>query len=396
MDESAIRNITQGVNQAGVRDHNERLVLSLIQRNGGLPSAEIARQAKLSAQTVSVIIRHLERDGLLLRGAPVRGRVGKPSVPMVLNPDGLLSVGLDVGRRSASLVLIDALGDIRFERRLDYTVPTPDIIVRFAKDGLGQIEAELGPRSATRIAGIGVAAPHEIWHWTEIDTSADTDLSAWKSFDLQTAVSDATGHTVLVQNDTTSACTAEHLFGRGKEFTDYAYFFVGYFVGGGVVLGNAVYAGRSGNAGAFGSLPMDYRGGQNSQLLHNASIYLLAERLQASGRNAMQLWDFTNDWTGFDDVLETWLDDTAKSLSSAIVAVCSVIDFDAAMIELSGPPDVRHRLVEKIKSQIEHRDTRGIADPMVIEATVGRTARAIGAATMPLISRYFLNQPGFV
>ncbi|MBN8931857.1 MAG: winged helix-turn-helix domain-containing protein, partial [Rhizobium pusense] len=57
-----------GANQIGVRAYNERLVLSLVRRHGGLSKAEIARLCGLSAQTVSVIMRSLEKDGLLIRG----------------------------------------------------------------------------------------------------------------------------------------------------------------------------------------------------------------------------------------------------------------------------------------------------------------------------------------
>ena len=50
-------------------------------------------------------MRQLETDGLLLRGEPIRGKVGQPSVPMRLNPDGAYFFGLKVGRRSTELVL---------------------------------------------------------------------------------------------------------------------------------------------------------------------------------------------------------------------------------------------------------------------------------------------------
>ena len=66
----------RGTNQSGMRDYNERLVLSLVRRHGALAKSEIARMTGLSAQTVSVIMRALEQDGLLLRGEPVRGRIG--------------------------------------------------------------------------------------------------------------------------------------------------------------------------------------------------------------------------------------------------------------------------------------------------------------------------------
>ena len=94
----------RGSNQTRLRAYNERLVMSLVRRHGSLAKADIARRTGLSPQTVSVIMRALERDSLLVRGEPVRGRVGQPSVPMALNPDAVFSVGLKIGRRSADLV----------------------------------------------------------------------------------------------------------------------------------------------------------------------------------------------------------------------------------------------------------------------------------------------------
>ena len=78
----------RGTNQSGMRDHNERLVLSLVRQHGALAKTDIARITGLSAQTVSVIMRALEQDGLLLRGEPVRGKIGQPSGPRLLDADG--------------------------------------------------------------------------------------------------------------------------------------------------------------------------------------------------------------------------------------------------------------------------------------------------------------------
>ena len=62
-----------GSNQIAMRERNERLVLTILRRQGPLAKAEIARKTGLSAQTVSVIMRALERDGLLEKGQKIRG-----------------------------------------------------------------------------------------------------------------------------------------------------------------------------------------------------------------------------------------------------------------------------------------------------------------------------------
>src|SRR5437867_3112236 len=90
----------RGSSQGGLRQYNERVVLQAVRLHGALPGAEIARLTHLTAQTISLITKRLLDDGLLVKGAPVRGKVGQPSVPLALNPDGAYAIGVKVGRRS--------------------------------------------------------------------------------------------------------------------------------------------------------------------------------------------------------------------------------------------------------------------------------------------------------
>src|SRR5215510_16543423 len=126
---------TRGTNQSGVRLYNERVALSLIRRHGSLPKAEIARLTGLSAQTVSMIIRQLEADGLVLKEKPKRGRIGQPPVPISLNPDGAYSLGLKIGRRSADLMLLDLVGGVRGTTHRAFRYPTPRQTMRLFEEG---------------------------------------------------------------------------------------------------------------------------------------------------------------------------------------------------------------------------------------------------------------------
>ena len=391
MADGKARSFGGGVNQSGVRDYNERLLLSMIQRNGPMSGSDLARKAGLSAQTVSVILRGLEKEGLLIRGAPQRGRVGKPSRPMALAPSGTFSFGLKIGRRSADLALMDFLGNIRRQLRITYRYPLPDGIFAFLRDGIENLSALLSPRERQRISGIGLALPFEIWKWDHAIGAPAEEFAAWREVDLAQRIGAFSPLPVFVSNDATAACHAEHIFGRGKEFRDYAYFFIAAFIGGGVVMNNSVVAGSHGNAGAFGSLPAF--GGERGtrQLIDTASLHLLERRLEAAGLAPGMLWENPEDWSGIEVHVAPWIEHTGRELATAALTVCAVIDFEAILIDGGFPPDVRTRLVSETRNRLEQLDARGVIKPRIEGGSVGGNARVIGAASAPIFAQYFFD-----
>lgn len=380
----------RGSNQSGMRAFNERLVLTLVRQRGGIAKAQIARATGLSAQTVSVIVRALESDGLLVRGKPVRGKVGQPQVPMSLNPAGAYFLGIKIGRRSTDAVLVDFLGRIVERNRRTYAWPRPLDVVEFARAAIAGAEARLGADSR-RIAGIGVAMPFELWAWAEESDAPAAEMDKWRDFDIRAALLEFTGHAVYVQNDATAACGAELAFGRRPHRQDFIYFHIGTFVGGGVVLNGGLYSGRTGNAGALGSMPVP--GPQGSeQLIDQASLVVLERRLKSAGLDPSPLWAEAEDWSCFAVHVEAWMDLAARGLAHAIMAAASVIDFEAAMIDGGFPAEIRRRLVERVGEQIERLDSQGIAIPRLEEGTMGALARALGGASLPLFDRYLIDQ----
>jgi hypothetical protein len=248
--------LSRGTNQSGVRLYNERLVLSLVRRHGSLPKAEIARLTGLSAQTISVIMRQLEADGLLVKEAKQRGKIGQPSIPFSLNPAGAYFLGLKVGRRSGDIVLLDFLGGVRRTLHETYPYPTPSGILEFARSGIETLQADLPPASRRRISGVGVAAPFEIWNWGEQIGAPASVLEAWRGFEIAAGIASVCQWPVYFCNDATAACGAELVLGNPEQSLDFLYFFIGSFIGGGIVLNGSLYPGRAGNAGALGSMPI--------------------------------------------------------------------------------------------------------------------------------------------
>lgn len=388
----AILDPSGGANQLGVRAHNERLVLSLVRRHSALSKADIARRSGLSAQTVSVIMRELEKDGLLSRDAPVRGRVGQPSIPMRLNPDAVLSFGVKIGRRSADLVLMDFIGGIRMQLHQTYPYPLPQDIIAFVTAGIRELEGRLGEEERRKLAGIGVAAPFELWNWAEQVGAPPGAMDVWRGFDLRAEIASRVAYPVFLQNDATSACGAELVFGVGSHYPDFVYFFIGSFLGGGIVLNSSIFVGRTGTAGALGPLPVRGRNGENRQLLEIASIFVLENLLRDHGFDPRPLWYSADNWIDFGEPLEIWIQDTAKALAQAIVAAASVIDFSAAVIDGGFPDWVRERVVRATIKAAAELDLQGVVMPEIVEGAVGPQARAIGGASLPIFARYLIDQ----
>ncbi len=381
-----------GSNQTRVRAYNERLVLSLVRLHGALSKADITRLSGLSAQTASVIMRALEKDGLLLRGEPVRGRVGQPSIPMRLNPDAVLSFGVKIGRRSADLVLMDFVGNIRKRYHETYAYPLPQEILQIITSGIADIEAQMTTEEQARIAGIGIAAPFELWNWADEIGAPSGAMEVWRGFDLQAEVASRVAHSVYLQNDATSACGAELVFGVGPTYPDFIYLFIGSFIGGGIVLNSGIFSGRTGTAGAVGPLPVRGSNGENRQLLDIASIFVLENMLRDRGIDPQPLWYSADEWIDFGEPLEVWIQATAAALAQAIVAAASIIDFGAAVIDGGFPGWVRKRIVDATIEAVARLDLRGVVIPDIIEGKVGSQARAIGGASLPIFARYLTDQ----
>lgn len=377
----------RGTNQSGMRARNERLVLSLVRRHQALAKSEIARMTGLSAQTVSVIMRLLEKDGLLLRGEPVRGKVGQPSVPMRLNPDGAFFFGLKVGRRSTELVLTDFVGNVRQRERRTYDYPTPNATLDFSRESLGKVMSSMSPESKSRIAGLGVAMPFYLWDWAKTLQVPQEKMDPWRVSDLKADLALSCNMPVFLQNDATAACGAELVFGPADGPRDFLYFYVGFFIGGGVVLNGSIFSGR-GNAGALGPLPVPDDAGGVKPLIDVASLYVLERAITMAGATSHSLWETTEHWDVPKVQLETWLNKTASGIAYAIVSSCSLIDFECVKIDGWMPPDIKAHLVEMVENKLSEFNLTGLERPLVLAGAVGPDARSLGAASLPLSERY--------
>ena len=384
-----------GANSSRLRDHNERSMLSHLREHGSRSGGEIARALNLSPQTVSVIIRQLEEQGIIHRLDPIKGKVGKPQTPIALTPGGAYSYGLRIGRRTANLALTDILGDIVAHKSTRYPYPTPARVEEFVGCALDQISRELTDHVRDRIVGIGIAAPFELWNWLDALGAPKEDADKWRSYAIGEHFRQLTGLPTYVANDVNLACMAELMFGRGTEFRNFAYFYVGYFVGGAVVLDGKVFHGPRGNAGALGSIPVSAGGDAAAQLINASSIFALERRLSEKSGRWVNLRAEDEGWLGQDEIRDAWMDSAANGMAQAAVAVAAVLDISNIVVDGVFPPPIRSEFVARLNSAAKLVDQRGIHPVLFHEGRLGPVAGHRGAAYQPILSELLIEGSQF-
>lgn len=348
---------TDGLNPERTRSYNERVVLSLLVQNAGISRLEIGERTKLSQQTVSVIVRSLEHEGLVSRGEAMRGRVGPPTIPVLLNPDGAYSVGIDLGHWETEVVLIDFLGKVRFCAKLPHT--GPDLSVKQADifDLVSKALSELPATARARVAGIGLALPEDgrALSGPHVPTEEEIRLQKGleREFDLP----------VFVQNDITAAACAEMMFGATMTTSDYLFVFVGAMLHTRLVLNNHVYTGNyTISPGSF-----------------DVGLKSLGKMVSKGSDTPFDL-PVDADWSEFGDVLARWRSECVAALKQSTRALAQFVDVRTVVISAAVPKAVSEAICGDFQ--------RAVPGVKVVNGLIGVAPKAVGAGSLPFISRF--------
>jgi len=392
----------RGSNHVGMRQFNERIVLQAIRHHGAIPKADLARLTQLSTQTVAIIVGRLLDDGLLLKQDRVRGKIGQPSVPLSLNPQGAFSVGIQVGRRNLELLVADFCGQPVERLGVHYDYPDPDQLFLSMAQGLQTLQARMGDLWL-RTVGVGLTAPLSLHKWADLmGGQAATALARWEHIDPTAEVQRLTHLPVVFAKDTTAACVAELLQGHGRSVRSFLYVFVGTFIGGGLVLSGHIMNGERGNAGAIGSLPVGLASSVNQnmdmppQLLQKASGWQLEQALLAAGHSPMIKHEAAIMNAEYVELTAPWIAQASQALAMTVASAAALLDLDAVVMDGSLGAPLMSALMTATQEALKAYRFDGMHQPQLLAGQVGAHARALGGALLPLHSQFFPDKDIFL
>jgi predicted NBD/HSP70 family sugar kinase len=121
-----------------------------------------------------------------------------------------------------------------------------------------------------------------------------------------------------------------------------------------------------------------------------ASLHVLERSLIEAGIDPLLLRNYIDDWGRYEEYVAPWIESTSRSLAIAAASISSIVEVEAILIDGAMPAPVCARLTAATQKASADLDITLIERPRIEQARVGRGARSLGAALLPIHARYFL------
>jgi N-acetylglucosamine repressor len=250
--EPAVRPNPPRASRSLLRDFNVSLLIELVRRAGSISRAELARQSQLSAPTVSAIVDHLLKRGIVVETTTAPSSGGRPPVLLSVDPKAGYVVGIKLRGDGLTTVVCDLDAEI---------VSSNERYVPLVGDPVAAIEAiEEETRRALRdaavppskVLGVGIGLSGIIE--TSRGVCKFSHLLQWHDVELAEPLRARMGLPVWVENDVNALAVAEKWAGDAHAARDFVTLSVGRGIGLGIVIDRSLYRGAHGASGEFGHM----------------------------------------------------------------------------------------------------------------------------------------------
>jgi predicted NBD/HSP70 family sugar kinase len=251
--------------------------------HGPASRADLARQLRMSAASLTRIGRSLEDGGLMVEAETTAPqRMGRPSQAMDVNVDAAHLIGIKLLGGEINLVRTDMRSTVLAHR----TIELPTGSVQAAIDEIADAvltEEAADPLVAT--VGISLAGPVD----PQSQVVTRSPFLGWENVPVGRLIQERTGLPTVIENDVRALTAAEHWFGAAAGATNFALVTIGTGIGCGVVIDDRLVDGHIGAAGHIGHLPVTasgplcergHRGCARSYLSSSAMVTQAAMALQ--------------------------------------------------------------------------------------------------------------------
>jgi glucokinase len=298
-------------------------------------------------------------------------------------------LAVDVGGTKLAVGLVDGSGRVLASRRVTTPATAPErALTELIDDLLRSFDNLDSDVREIPISGVGIGCGGPM-SWPAGRVSP-VNIAAWRDFPLRAMLAERfPGLPVRLLNDAICLGIAEHWQGAGRGVPDLLGMVVSTGVGGGLVLGNRVVVGRTGNAGHIGHVVVEPEGPACGCGGRGC--------LEAIARGpALVAWAREQGWTGADgrdlavsahagdEVALAAFARAGRAIAIAVAGAATTLDLSFVVIGggIAGAGDV---LFGPLREELQARARLDfVRELRVVPAALGEQAGLIGAAALVL------------
>src|SRR5262249_20990814 len=203
----------------------------------------------LSPAAVTFVTAELINEGLLVEGKAIPGSGGRRPVPLDIEYDSRLSIGLQVYVKKIAGVITDLSTRVLAVVAIPLPDHRPETVVEISARAAEELLAKARV-SRRRLIGIGLAVAGQVD--AEAGVCRQMQRFGWRNVPIAAMLADVVAVPVWVDNDANAYAVQQHLFGHARGLQTIAAVAIGRGIGAGLVIDGRLHRGASGAAGEFG------------------------------------------------------------------------------------------------------------------------------------------------
>ncbi|HLM56128.1 MAG TPA: ROK family protein [Pyrinomonadaceae bacterium] len=301
-------------------------------------------------------------------------------------------VGVELAASTVRAALVSADGRV-VERR--EAAPTPEGVA----GGVARLVADLRDSAPGGVGGIGVGVPGLVSPETG-RVVISTDVPAAARGDLQAELREATGLSVVLDNDANAGALGEYTSGAGRGSRNMFYITIGTGIGGALILEGRLWRGASGFAGEFGHITIDSEGiectcGNTGCLETVASapniVRRTHERLMRDSTSSLSRLGLNKNFTAADiahearngdDFAMLMIERTGRYIGTAVAAVINLLNIERIVLG-GGVMDAGELILNPIIREARRRSFQPCFEAtQIVAASLGPDSVTTGAAVL--------------
>jgi glucokinase len=169
-----------------------------------------------------------------------------------------ISIGVDLGGTNLRIAAVDEQGALVEKVTLGTKVSLGrDHVIDDMCDAIQRMSEKY--KDSAPLLGIGIGVPGIIDMQTGL-LRESPNLPGWAEYPVRAEIERRLKTIVILENDANVAALGEKWLGAAKDYSDVAMLTLGTGVGGGLVMGGAIWRGANGMAGEFGHTTVEPEG----------------------------------------------------------------------------------------------------------------------------------------